>query len=206
MTADFEVLRMYLSSLSQEGLRSFQIERQQVREHQSSRHWADHWKYPSAPSHGNILFIYCLMHWLIMAAEGNQEVLSISAHLLDTLGVCTLKSMKCLMRVVLQKRDLQNQAYNFFQFPMEGIIQMSSSDRWSNNLQKCAAYTPRSVMFYLKVHTHTSAIWSPHPPSEASNKFWFTSEIFAESLPAGEVTAFSLLWACLCNMRSIEDM
>lgn len=141
------------------------------------------------------LFIV-LMHWLIVAAEGNQEVLRASVHLLDTLGVCPLKSMKHLMRVFFQKRGLQNQAYNFFQFPMEGIIQMSSSGRWSNNLQKRAAYTPRSVVFYLKVHTHTSAIWNPHPPSKASNKSWFTSEIFAESLPAGEVAAFSLLWAC----------
>lgn len=206
MTADFEVLRMYPSSLSQEGLRSFQIECQQVREHQSSRHWADHWKYPSAPAHGNIPFIYCfnaLIDHGRWRESGGPEHFSAPFRYP---GVCPLKSMKCLMCIVLQKRDLQNQAYNFFQFPMEGIIQMSSSDRWSNNLQKCAAYTPRSVMFYLKVHTHTSAIWSPHPPSEASNKSWFTSEIFAESLPAGEVAAFSLLWAYLCNMWCIENM
>lgn len=170
MTADFEVLRLYLSSLS----RGPQI----LPNRTSASQGTPEFQALGRPlentllhQHMEIFYLFIvLMHWLIMAAEGNQEVLRVSAHLLDTLGVCPLKSMKCLMCVFSQKWDLQKQAYNFFQFPMEGIIQMSSSDRWSNNLQKRAPYTPRSVMFYLKVHTHTSAIWSPHPPSEASNK------------------------------------
>lgn len=36
---------------------------------------------------------------------------------------------------------------------MKDIIQMSSSDRWSNNLQKRAPYTLRSALFYLSVFT-----------------------------------------------------
>ena len=76
---------------------------------------------------------------------------------------------------------------------MKDIIQVSASDRWSNNLQKRAPYTLRSALFSVRVFTHTSTIWSPHLLSWASNKCWFTSNMFAKNLLTRKMTSFSFL-------------
>lgn len=127
-----------------------------------------------------------------MVVEGDHEFLRILVHLLHTLRVYLLKSMNA-SRAYSFKTETFKKRHVTSPISYERHYLSVLNDRWSNNLQIRAPYTLRSALFYLRVFTHTSPIWSPHPLSQASNKSRFTSEIFAKSLLARKITSFSSL-------------
>lgn len=161
------------------------------------------------PTHGNILlFIYyfnaVIDHGCWRGSWGSEDFSTPFTYPEGPLSEINEMPHEYILS---EMRSSERGTHNFPQFPMKDIIQMSTSDRWSNNLHKRAPYTLRCSL-YSEVNPASLKSFTQVPSGVhiLCLKLQINPDLPQKCLPRVcllEKWLVSPLWMYLCNMWHI---